>query len=193
MKDSFFSKIRSGIKNVVTFENDNDYYGDDEYEEDDEPMMEEETPASDPEPKKYTPAPEYHTPDYVPYGTQYSAPQQQPPKASGSSKFKSSEKSNANIYAMPDMKKSSKLKISLFVLNDTDDARNVADSMIDRGIVVICDMSKISVAEERRVLDFLDGVKYVCNSIIESIADHIYLIVPEAAELSGDFFSQVDY
>ena len=93
---------------------------------------------------------------------------------------------------MNDAKPSQKLKVALFVLEDMDDARNVADCMIDRNVVTICDMSKLSVSEERRVLDFLDGVKYVCNSKIENISDHIYLIVPEAAELSGDFFSQVD-
>ncbi len=191
MKDNFFTRIRDGIKNTMSFQDDDEYYDDEEFDEDDEPLMEE-APEPAPEPKRYAPPPEFQTPDYVPYGSQYTA-DPPPQKPSGGSKFKSSKKNNGNIYAMPDMKKSGKLKISLFVLNDTDDARNVADCMIDRGIVVICDMSKISVSEERRVLDFLDGVKYVCNSIIESISEHIYLIVPEAAELSGDFFSQVEY
>ena len=188
MKENIFSKIRDGVKNIVSFPEDDGYYDDDEYEEE-EPLTQPEEPAA-PEPAKYTPNTEFQTPDYVPYGSQYSAPQ--PPKQTGAFK-RASKKNNANIYAMPDVKKSTKLKVSLFVLNDTDDARNVADGMIDRGIVIICDMSKLSVSEERRVLDFLDGVKYVCNSIIESISEHIYLIVPEAAELSGDFFSQVDY
>ena len=187
MKDNYFSKIRDGIKNVFAFGDDNEYYDDEEFDEDEE-VLDEEPSAS--EPPKYTSSADYRTPDYTPYGTQFN---QAPPKPAPAPKTKSSKKNNGNIYAMPDMKKSNKLKVSLFVLNDTDDARNVADAMIDRNIVVICDMSKISVSEERRVLDFLDGVKYVCNSIIESISEHIYLIVPEAAELSGDFFSQVDY
>ena len=186
MKENFFSKVRDSVKNVFAFGEDNDYYDDEEFEDDDE-LFEEEPKAA--EPPKYSSANEFHTPDYTPYGSQYAPP----PKSAPAPKAKASKKNNGNIYAMPDMKKSSKLKVSLFVLNDTDDARNVADAMIDRNIVVICDMSKISVSEERRVLDFLDGVKYVCNSIIENISDHIYLIVPEAAELSGDFFSQVDY
>ncbi len=184
MKENLFSKIKDGFKNAVSFGDDNDYYDDEEFDDEEDQLTE--TPAA-PEPPKYTPSSDFQTPDYTPYGSQYSQPQKP------ASKVKSSKKNNGNIYAMPDMKKSAKLKVSLFVLNDTDDARNVADAMIDRNIVVICDMSKISVSEERRVLDFLDGVKYVCNSIIESISEHIYLIVPEAAELSGDFFSQVDY
>ena len=185
MKENFFSKVRDSVKNVFAFGDDNDYYDDEDFEEEDD-IFEEEQPA--PEPPKYSSGPEFHTPDYTPYGAQFTPP----PKAAPAPKFKMSKKNNGNIYAMPDMKKSSKLKVSLFVLNDTDDARNVADAMIDRNIVVICDMCKISVSEERRVLDFLDGVKYVCNSIIENISEHIYLIVPEAAELSGDFFSQVE-
>ena len=56
----------------------------------------------------------------------------------------------------------------------------------------LADMTKLPTESVRRVLDFLDGVKYVCKSKIEVIAEKIYLIVPEAAELSGDFFGQVD-
>ena len=188
MKENFFTRIKDGIKNAVSFGDDNDYYDDEEFDDDDD-LMEDEPVM--PEPPKYNSSADFHTPDYTPYGAQFTPAQ--PPKPAPAPKAKASKKNSANIYAMPDMKKSNKLKVSLFVLTDTDDARNVADAMIDRNIVVICDMSKISVSEERRVLDFLDGVKYVCNSIIESISEHIYLIVPEAAELSGDFFSQVDY
>ena len=194
MKDSFFKSIKDNVKNAFTFQDEDDYYDEDEYLDEEEEYAEE-TPAPAPAPKpapktqpksapsyqNYNAPSPYQAAAYEPYGAQQdrSAP-------------KNSKKSNGNIYSMNDAKAPQKLKVALFVLEDMDDARNVADCMIDRGIVTICDMSKISVAEERRVLDFLDGVKYVCNSKIENISEHIYLIVPEAAELSGDFFSQVD-
>ena len=193
MKDNIFKKLTSNVKNAFTFQDEDEYY-DDEYldEEEEEEVVTQEPAAPKPAPKTAPKA----APSYQSYGTQQSAYQaasyqpygSQSDAAAGSK----SKKGSGNIYNMNSAKPSQKLKVALFVLEDMDDARNVADCMIERSIVTICDMSKISVAEERRVLDFLDGVKYVCNSKIENISEHIYLIVPEAAELSGDFFSQVD-
>ena len=193
MKDNIFKKLSSNVKNAFTFQDEDEYY-DDEYldEEEEEEVVTQEPAAPKPAPKTAPKA----APSYQSYGTQQSAYQaasyqpygSQSDAAAGSK----SKKGSGNIYNMNSAKPSQKLKVALFVLEDMDDARNVADCMIERSIVTICDMSKISVAEERRVLDFLDGVKYVCNSKIENISEHIYLIVPEAAELSGDFFSQVD-
>ncbi len=192
MKENFFKSLKENVKNAFSFQDDDDYYEDDYVDEEpddypDEPMNEPAPKAASKAAAKSAPAynysaPSYKAASYQPYGTT-------PAGDAGAAK---SKKNNGNIYSMNDAKPSQKLKVALFVLEDMDDARNVADCMIDRGVVTICDMSKLSVSEERRVLDFLDGVKYVCNSKIENISEHIYLIVPEAAELSGDFFSQVD-
>ena len=192
MKDNFFKSLKDNVKNAFTFQDEDDYYDDDEYL-DEEDAYEQEQPA--PAPKAAAPkAAPKSAQSYQNYGasSQYQAAAYEPYGAQSETGSAKSKKSNANIYNMNNAKAAQKLKVALFVLEDMDDARNVADCMIDRGVVTICDMSKISVAEERRVLDFLDGVKYVCNSKIENISEHIYLIVPEAAELSGDFFSQVD-
>ena len=194
MKENFFKNLKNNVKNALTFQDEDDYYDEDGYvdEEEEEPVDE---PLTPPAPKASPKAATKSAPGYQPYGAQspYQAAAYQPYGAAQPDQTAAKgKKSSGNIYSMNDVKATQKLKVALFVLEDMDDARNVADCMIDRGIVTICDMSKISVAEERRVLDFLDGVKYVCNSKIENISEHIYLIVPEAAELSGDFFSQVD-
>lgn len=191
MKDSFFKSIKDNVKNAFTFSDEDDYYDDDEYLDEEDEVAQE--PAA-PTPKAAPKAAAKSAPSYQNYGasSQYQAASYQPYGAQSEPAAPKGKKNSGNIYSMNDAKSSQKLKVALFVLEDMDDARNVADCMIDRGIVTICDMCKISIAEERRVLDFLDGVKYVCNSKIENISEHIYLIVPEAAELSGDFFSQVD-
>ena len=189
MKENFFNKIKNSVKNAISFDENDEYIDDDEEYEDDESSFMEDSATAPSAPAGYSFANDtskFQAASYTPYNIQ-------PAPAPSSPKFGAGKKGSANIYAMPDAKKSGKLKVSLFVLNDTDDARNVADSMIERSVVTICDMTRISITEERRVLDFLDGVKYVCNSIIENISEHIYLIVPEAAELTGDFFSQVEY
>jgi len=193
MKDSFLKSLKDNVKNAFSFQDEDDYYDDEYVDEENDGYVDE--PLNEPAPKSAPKAAPKAAPGYASYGSpaSFQAASYQPygtaQQESGSAKTK---KNSANIYSMNDAKATQKLKVALFVLEDMDDARNVADCMIDRGIVTICDMSKLSVAEERRVLDFLDGVKYVCNSKIENISDHIYLIVPEAAELSGDFFSQVD-
>ena len=194
MKENFFKNIKDNLKNAFTVTDEDDYYDDEYLDEEDEPIEEPvQAPAPKPQPKAAR-SDSAGAPAYQPYGaSQYQASAYQPYGAGGQSDSGAKGKKNAgNIYSMNDVKPAQKLKVALFVLEDMNDSRNVADCMIDRGIVTICDLSKLDTKEERRALDFLDGVKYVCNSKIESISDHIYLVVPEAAELSGDFFSQVD-
>ena len=200
MKENFFKSIKDNLKGAFTFQDEDDYY-DDDYLDEEEPLDEEpiQQPMPKAQPKSGRTDSAGGAPDYQPYGSRpYQAtatPSYQPYSVKADQYDQSApkgKKSAGNIYSMNDMKAAQKLKVALFVLEDMNDARNVADCMIDRGIVTICDLSKIDGKEERRVLDFLDGVKYVCNSKIENISDHIYLVVPEAAELSGDFFSQVD-
>ncbi len=192
MKENFFKNIKENLKGAFTFQDEDDYY-DDEYLDEEEGYEEE--PVQQPAPKaqpKSGRADATAAPGYQPYGgNQFRASTYQPYGADAGDAAKS-KKNAGNIYSMNNAKPAQKLKVALFLLEDMNDARNVADCMIDRGVVTICDLSKIDGKEERRVLDFLDGVKYVCNSKIENISDHIYLVVPEAAELSGDFFSQVD-
>lgn len=192
MKENFFKNLRDNVKNAFSFQDDDDYYDDDYVDEEADAYAGE--PAEDPAPKPAPKAAPKSAPGYQAYGasSSFRAAAYEPYGSAMQQNDAKAKKNSANIYSMNDVKSTQKLKVALFVLEDMDDARNVADCMIDRGIVTICDMTKLSVAEERRVLDFLDGVKYVCNSKIENISDHIYLIVPEAAELSGDFFSQVD-
>lgn len=187
-----FDSLKDGLKRFVSLSDDEDYdddenYGDDDFDDDgyddDEPVTDGKKKESEkvhyeiPSPSVYNP------PEYGKKTAESAAP------AYG---FKPLQKSGANLYKMDSKPQSKKLKVTLFVLEDMDDARNVADCMIERGVVTLADMTKLPTESVRRVLDFLDGVKYVCKSKIEVIAEKIYLIVPEAAELSGDFFGQVD-
>lgn len=186
----FFDNIKDSIKKAITFSDDEDYdddenYGDDEYDEDEDESYDEEKTA---EKVKY----DFEMPNS---NSGFTAPEYS--KSTGKTSFSAGTQmprgnQSANIYKMDSVKPTKKLKVTLFVLEDMDDARNVADCMIDKGVVTLADMTKLPTESVRRVLDFLDGVKYVCKSKIEVIAEKIYLIVPEAAELSGDFFGQVD-
>ena len=205
MKDGIFKKLKDNVKNAINFQDDyiedDEDYGDGDYDGyddyDDAPTSSDVSGgpvnASSLNVAPYTPYTPAST-QTIPlgsYSNSFSAPQSQPLGTKLDAQ-NASKKGSGNIYHMNEAKPTGKLKVSLFVLEDMDDARNVADCMIERNIVTICDFTKITSDEQRRVLDFLDGVKYVCNSRIENISSRIYLIVPEAAELSGDFFSQID-
>ena len=191
----FLDNLKDGFKKAVSFSDDEDFdddenYGDDDFDDDDD-YYEEEEPVKETKKsnsfKTKTEAPStsgaYNPPEY---GQKLSS------GAPSYGSFKSVPKATSNLYKMDSKPQQKKLKVTLFVLEDMDDARNVADCMIERGVVTLADMTKLPTESVRRVLDFLDGVKYVCKSKIEVIAEKIYLIVPEAAELSGDFFGQVD-
>lgn len=213
-----FNKIKSGLKSAVDFEDeeryagdggeeyyedeDNDYYDDGEqYTYDDE---EEQSEPSSYE-KKSSRFNEYDSvPTYNPAGP-YEASKKSYSRPSKTSGFKSSSSrkasspidaprshSTSNVYDMNSGRAVENVKINLFVLEDLDDARNVADSMKQRSIVCIVDFKKLSVEDERRVLDFLDGVKYMLNSKVTKIADRMFLIVPDTALLSGPFEDNYD-
>ena len=44
----------------------------------------------------------------------------------------------------------------------------------------------------RRIIDFLDGVRYTCGAQMENVADYTYVVVPKDVELTGDLFNKID-
>ena len=191
MKGDLFNKIRNGFKSAVNFSDDEseEYYDDDEYYEDEEYEdetypQEEKYDSNDVYSKsykmnsrfsEYDSAPEYKTtPEY-----------EQPRKTSRTT-------SGAKIYDMNSAKPQKDLNINLFVLEDLDDARNVADCMKKRNVICIAEFSRVSLKEERRILDFIDGVKYILQSKVTKIADRMYLIVPGSTILTGPFEDNFD-
>lgn len=104
---------------------------------------------------------------------------------------KKAQQTGSNIYRMNSSSSVKINKVVFFILDDVDDARNIADCMISKDTIVLADLSQLTVGEANMVLNFLDGVRYICKSNIEKIKN-IYLIVPESIELSGDFYDQVE-
>lgn len=106
---------------------------------------------------------------------------------------KFTKKKGTNIYQMnnntPQTIKVN--RVVYFYLEDREDARNIADCMVAQDAVVLLDMSKLDKEDSMCVLHFLDGVKYIYKSKMETIASNVYLIVPNSIELAGDFYDQV--
>ena len=100
----------------------------------------------------------------------------------------------SNVYDMNSSKvrSNAKFKLTFISLHDIYDAKNVANIMIDQNAMVVVNLGLLSDEQKRRAMDFLDGAKYVTNSIFTRFTENICAFLPEGVELHGDFYGQVD-
>ncbi|MBQ7294950.1 MAG: cell division protein SepF [Clostridia bacterium] len=86
----------------------------------------------------------------------------------------------------------SKFKLTFISLHDIFDARNVANLMMDKSSIVVVNLSLLSDEQSRRAMDFLDGAKYVTQSVFARFTESICAFIPSDIELHGDFYNQVE-
>lgn len=213
MKSNFFSDIKDKFKvakETAQDEYDSGEYDFEEYENDEAYEPSEYQPETQEEENisSYSAADEYNFGYDAPTASapskrtqtthsQSSQSSQQRASSRRSSQSQSSARyerfGDTNIYKMNSDIESTRTKISrvvYFNLDDPEDAKNIADCMIKKDCVVLLDITKLSDDDAMKVLNFLDGVRYICKSSIERISN-IHLIVPEAIELTGDFYDQM--
>ncbi len=128
-------------------------------------------------------------PEYIKYGE--SAPKQKKTEKV-SYEPKAAKQTKGNIYNMGTAKPQTKFKLNFIALHDIYDAKNVANIMIDQNAMVVVNLGHLSDEQKRRAMDFLDGAKYVTNSIFTRFTENICAFLPESVELHGDFYGQVD-
>lgn len=133
----------------------------------------------------YSPEIALNPPEYVRYGN---TPKPQPREERASS----SKQPKSNIYNMNTAKPQTKFKLNFIALHDIYDAKNVANIMIDQNAMVVVNLGLLSDEQKRRAMDFLDGAKYVTNSIFTRFTENICAFLPEGVELHGDFYGQVE-
>ncbi|MBE6774678.1 MAG: DUF552 domain-containing protein [Ruminococcaceae bacterium] len=165
-------------------ENDVEY--DEEYEEENDAYYEQEEESS---------AFEYESPitppEYVKYGE--SAPKQKKAEKKTYEQQSGRQQPKSNIYNMGNARENTnKFKLNFIALHDIYDAKNVANIMIDQNAMVVVNLGLLSDEQKRRAMDFLDGAKYVTNSIFTRFTENICAFLPESVELHGDFYGQVD-
>lgn len=86
----------------------------------------------------------------------------------------------------------SKHKLSFISLHDFYDTKNVANLMIDKHTIIIVNLALIGEEYAQRAMDFLDGVKYVTQSVFVRLSETMCAFIPEDIELHGDFYNQVE-
>lgn len=190
---NFFGDIKDRILRANDVDND-DYYNDEEYYDDEDTYDDDEDVNTS---SSYSPSNDYDfgyssESENSTYVNKFTAPSKQTKSSnSTAANNKFTKKQGTNIYQMNNTPSEVRVnRVVYFVIEDAEDARNIADCMIKKDTVVLADISRLSVEDANRVLNFLDGVRYICKSSIEEIGN-IHLIVPDSIELTGDFFAQV--
>ena len=182
LEEHFIADEREFDDDDVEYEDENDGYEDDGGYYDDEDNESAFT---------YTDDSSINPPEYVKYGE--SAPKQRKyEKVSSYEQTGVKQTSKGNIYNMNSAKAHSKFKLNFIALHDIYDAKNVANLMIDQNAMVVVNLGLLSDEQKRRAMDFLDGAKYVTNSIFTRFTENICAFLPESVELHGDFYGQVD-
>lgn len=106
------------------------------------------------------------------------------------STFDTSKSSGSNLYKMGVSKP--KFKLSILRLEKLEDAVKVADNILSGNTITLVDFHHVQKDVMRRIIDFLDGVRYTCGAKMESVADYTYVVVPKDVELTGDLFNNID-
>lgn len=180
-----FSKLKAFAKDALSSQNydynEDDYYQDDEDSYDKAGSNTEKTYSSSPD-IAYSPS----------YSSQPSYKSSYSSSGSGSSSFGySSQSAESQIYKMGS-KKNNSFRLSILRLEKLDDAVKVADEIMSGNTITLVDLRCVQKETVRRIIDFLDGVRYTCEAKMEIVADYTYVVVPKDVELSGDLFSQLD-
>lgn len=158
----------------------------DEYEDRDNGYYDDE---EDEESAFYSPESPIRPPEYVKYGDE--PPKHKKVERPASAERKATKQPKSNIYSMGNSAQP-KFKLNFIALHDIYDAKNVANIMIDQNAMVVVNLGLLSDEQKRRAMDFLDGAKYVTNSIFTRFTENICAFLPESVELHGDFYGQVD-
>ena len=106
------------------------------------------------------------------------------------SSFDSGKASSGNLYKMGTAKP--KFKLSILRLDKLEDAVKVADNILSGSTITLVDFQHVQKDVMRRIIDFLDGVRYTCGAQMENVADYTYVVVPKDVELTGDLFNKID-
>lgn len=99
------------------------------------------------------------------------------------------ETASHNIYKMDDKPK---FRLSILRLDKLEDAVKVADGILTGNTITLIDLRSVPRDIVRRIIDFIDGVRYTCGAKMEIVADYTYVVVPKDVELTGDLLSQID-
>lgn len=93
---------------------------------------------------------------------------------------------NVNLNRVVDMYAKTKQQVVLHKpVSFGDDARTIADDLLDRHTVVL-NLEHTEKDVARRIVDFLSGVAFANNGKIKRVATNTFIITPYNVDLTGD-------
>ena len=67
-----------------------------------------------------------------------------------------------------------------------EDAREISDTLLT-GRAVILNLEGLQVNIAQRIIDFTSGACYAINGNLKMVSNYIFIVTPEAVDISGDF------
>lgn len=182
-----FSKLRAFAKDAFSSQeyNDNDFYSDDEDSYEKAGSSKADDAFEETEKRSYAYQSTYSSP--YSFDTERSSSF----SSSGSAGY-SAHSDNSGKSTIYKMNSKTKFRLSILRLEKLDDAVKVADEIMSGNTITLVDLRCVQKETVRRIIDFLDGVRYTCEAKMEIVADYTYVVVPKDVELSGDLFSQIE-
>lgn len=106
-----------------------------------------------------------------------------PAKPARQPKASSRTTSNSRVVKMGNL---SNLEVCVIKPTNVEDGREIANTLLE-GKAVILNLEGIDVELAQRIIDFTSGACYAISGNLQKVSNFIFIITPEAVELSGDF------
>lgn len=78
------------------------------------------------------------------------------------------------------------MEVCVIKPNNVEDAREISDTLLT-GRAVILNLEGINVNIAQRIIDFTSGACYSINGNLKMVSNYIFIVTPEAVDISGDF------
>ena len=87
---------------------------------------------------------------------------------------------------LPIRSTSRELKVCLIKPSSEEESKEICDTLLT-GRVVILNLEGLDLKTAQRIIDFASGACYSINGNMQQVSAYIFVVSPEAVELSGDF------
>lgn len=95
-------------------------------------------------------------------------------------------KASKNSKVVPMRTGRSNMQVCVIKPANVEDAREITDTLLE-GKSVILNLEGLHVDLAQRIIDFASGSCYSINGNLQKVSSYIFIITPEAVEISGDF------
>lgn len=78
------------------------------------------------------------------------------------------------------------MEVCVIKPSTVEDAREISDTLLS-GRAVVLNLEGLQVNVAQRIIDFTSGSCYSINGNLQKVSSYIFIITPEAVDISGDF------